>query len=154
MFSIPELSWLYNNPMFTPRVHAGKWQTYRIKIEKTTLFIFEHLTHAWKIHSRGFYSNNRWNAPVPSFKWKHCIKTFQFWIQKSVSDGDFLFTFIVYHMADKDKSDLVMISNESETDSNPRKRQGTLVIVYKINKWLHNFKWVCSSRTTYIGGNT
>jgi hypothetical protein len=50
--SIPALSWLYNNPMFTPRVHAGKWQTYRIKIEKTTRFIFEHLTHAWKIHSR------------------------------------------------------------------------------------------------------
>ena len=57
--------------MFTPRVHAGKWQTYRIKIEKTTLFIFEHLIHAWKIHSRGFYSNNRWNAPVAGFKWKH-----------------------------------------------------------------------------------
>ena len=56
MFSIPELSWLYNNPMFTPRELAGKWQTYRIKIEKTTRFIFEHLTHAWKIHSRWFYS--------------------------------------------------------------------------------------------------
>ena len=77
------------------------------------------------------------------------MKTFQFWIQKSVSDDYFLFTFIVYHMADKDESDLVMVSNESETvmvsnesetDSNPRKRQGTLVIVYKINKWLHNFK--------------
>jgi hypothetical protein len=43
------------------------------------------------------------------------MKTFQFWIQKSVSDDDFLFTFIVYHMADKDESDLVMVSNESET---------------------------------------
>ena len=28
-------------------------------------------------------------------------------------------------MADKDESDLAMVSNESETDSNPRKRQGT-----------------------------
>ena len=57
------------------RVHAGKWQTYRIKIEKTTWFIFEHLTHAWKIHSQGFYSNSRWNVPVPGFKWKHCFST-------------------------------------------------------------------------------
>ena len=46
---------------------------------------------------------------------------------KTVSDSDFLFTFNVYHMADKDESDLVMVSNESETDSNPRKRQGTLL---------------------------
>ena len=38
------------------------------------------------------------------------------------------FEFKVYHMADKDESDLVMVSNESGTDSNPRKRQGTLVI--------------------------
>ena len=30
-------------------------------------------------------------------------------------------------MDDKDKSDLVMVSNESETDSYPRKRQGTLL---------------------------
>jgi len=30
-------------------------------------------------------------------------------------------------MADKDESDLVMVSNESETDSNPRKWQGTLL---------------------------
>ena len=30
-------------------------------------------------------------------------------------------------MADKDESDLVMVSNESETDSNARKRQGTLL---------------------------
>jgi hypothetical protein len=37
------------------------------------------------------------------------------------------FEFNVYHMVDKDESDLVMISNESETDSNPRKRQGTLL---------------------------
>ena len=43
-------------------------------------------------------------------------------------------------MADKEESDLVMISNESETDSNPRKRHGTLVNFYKINKVLHNFK--------------
>jgi hypothetical protein len=28
-------------------------------------------------------------------------------------------------MADKDESDLVMVSNESETDSNPWKWQGT-----------------------------
>ena len=70
----------------------------------------------------------------PSSNENTALKTFQFWIQKSVSDGDFLFTFIVYHMAYKDKPDLVMVSNESETDSNPRKRQGTLVIVYKINK--------------------
>jgi hypothetical protein len=55
------------------------------------------------------------------------LKTFQFRIQKSVSDSDFLFTFNVYHMADKDESDLVMVSNESETDSNPRKQQGTLL---------------------------
>ena len=55
------------------------------------------------------------------------LKTFQFRIQKSVSDHNFLFTFNVYHMADKDESDLVMVSNESETDSNPRKRQGTLL---------------------------
>ena len=46
---------------------------------------------------------------------------------KTVSDSDFLFTFNVYHMADKDESDLVMVSNESETDSNPRKWQGTLL---------------------------
>jgi hypothetical protein len=30
-------------------------------------------------------------------------------------------------MDDKDKSDLVMVSNESETDSYPRKRQVTLL---------------------------
>jgi hypothetical protein len=30
-------------------------------------------------------------------------------------------------MADKDESDLVMVLNESETDSNPRKRQGILL---------------------------
>ena len=30
-------------------------------------------------------------------------------------------------MADKDESDLVMVSNESETDSNPRKWQETLL---------------------------
>jgi hypothetical protein len=53
------------------------------------------------------------------------LKTFQFWIQKSVSDRDFLFTYNVYHMADKYESELAMVSNESETDSNPRKRQGT-----------------------------
>ena len=41
--------------------------------------------------------------------------------------NDFVFTFNVYHMADKDESDLVMVSNESETDSNPTKRQGTLL---------------------------
>ena len=35
------------------------------------------------------------------------LKTFQFRIQKSVSDNDFLFTFNVYHMDDKDESDLV-----------------------------------------------
>ena len=75
LFSILELY----NLMFTPRVHAGKWQTYRIKIEKTTRFSFEHLTHAWKIHSRGFYSNSRWNAPVPGFKWKHCIHVYLLW---------------------------------------------------------------------------
>ena len=49
------------------------------------------------------------------------LKTFQFRIQKSFSDSDFLFTFNVYHMDDKHESDLVMVSNESETDSNPRK---------------------------------
>jgi hypothetical protein len=48
-------------------------------------------------------------------------------MQTSVSESDFLFTFNVYHMADKDESDLVMVSNESETDSNPRKQQGTLL---------------------------
>jgi hypothetical protein len=52
---------------------------------------------------------------------------FQFRIQKFVSDSDFLFSFNVYHMADKDVSDLVMVLNESETDSNPRKRQGILL---------------------------
>ena len=45
-------------------------------------------------------------------------------------------------MADKEDSDLVLVSNKSETDSNPRKRQGTLVIFFKMNKVLHNFKWV------------
>ena len=55
------------------------------------------------------------------------LKTFQFRIQKCVSDSDFLFTFNVYHMADKEESELVMVSNESETYSNPRKRQGTLL---------------------------
>jgi hypothetical protein len=67
------LLWQRNESMAIPRVHAVKWQTCRIKIEKTTRFIFEHLTHAWKIHSRGFYSNSRWNVPVPSFKWKHWL---------------------------------------------------------------------------------
>ena len=43
------------------------------------------------------------------------LKTFQFQIQKSISDSEFLFTFNVYQMADKDESDLVMVSNESET---------------------------------------
>ena len=61
------------------------------------------------------------------------LKTFQFRIQKSVSDHNFLFTFNVYHMADKDESDLVMVSNESETDSNPRKRQGTLLSFFTKN---------------------
>jgi hypothetical protein len=55
------------------------------------------------------------------------LNAFQFRIQKSVFDINFLFTFDVYHMANKDESDLVMVSNESETDSNPRKRQGTLL---------------------------
>jgi hypothetical protein len=27
--------------------------------KQTTRFIFEHLTHAWNIHSQGFYSNSR-----------------------------------------------------------------------------------------------
>jgi hypothetical protein len=40
------------------------------------------------------------------------LKTFQFRIQKSVSDSDFLFTFNVYHMDDKNESDLVMVSNQ------------------------------------------
>ena len=60
------------------------------------------------------------------------LKTFQFRIQKSVSDSDFLFTFNVYHMADKEESDLVMVSNESETDSNPRKQQGTLLSFFHL----------------------
>jgi hypothetical protein len=30
------------NPLFTPRVRVCKWQIYRIRIEKTTRFIFEH----------------------------------------------------------------------------------------------------------------
>ena len=55
------------------------------------------------------------------------LNAFQFRIQKSIFDINFLFTFDVYHMANKDESDLVMVSNESETDSNPRKRQGTLL---------------------------
>ena len=33
-------------------------------------------------------------------------------------------------MADKDESDLVMVSNESETDYNPRKRGGTLLSLF------------------------
>ena len=33
-------------------------------------------------------------------------------------------------MADKDESDLVMVSDESETDSNARKRQGTPLSYY------------------------
>ena len=33
-------------------------------------------------------------------------------------------------MADKDESDLVMVSNESETDSNRRKWQGTLLSIF------------------------
>jgi hypothetical protein len=61
-------------------------------------------------------------------------------------------------MADKDESDLVMVSNESETDSNARKRQGTLLSSFtnpvvkkskkkkfvdsKLNKVLHNFQRV------------
>jgi hypothetical protein len=55
------------------------------------------------------------------------LKTFQLRIQKSVSENNFLSTFNVYHMADKDEfeSDLVMVSNESETYSNPTKRQET-----------------------------
>jgi hypothetical protein len=55
-------------------------KTYRIKIEKTTRFIFEHLIHAWQIHSRGFYSNSRWNASVPGFKWMNPIKLFWYLI--------------------------------------------------------------------------
>jgi hypothetical protein len=39
--------------------------------------------------------------------------------------GKKVFTNIV--LADKDESDLVMVSNESGTDSNPRKWQGTLL---------------------------
>jgi hypothetical protein len=56
-----------------------------------------------------------------------------------------------------DESDLVVVSNESKTDSNPRKRQETLVIFYKINQVLHVFKYnasACLSQTTYIEGNT
>ena len=33
-------------------------------------------------------------------------------------------------MADKDESDLVMVSNKLETDSNLRKRQGTLLSLF------------------------
>jgi hypothetical protein len=46
------------------------------KAKRSTRFIFEHLTHAWKIHSRGFHSNSRWNASVPGFKWKQCLGVF------------------------------------------------------------------------------
>jgi uncharacterized protein (DUF1015 family) len=51
------------------------------------------------------------------------LKTFQFQIQKSVSDSDFHFTFNAYHM---DESDLVMVSNESEIDSNLENGKGHL----------------------------
>jgi hypothetical protein len=42
-------------------------------------------------------------------------------------------------MADKDESDLVMVSNESGTDSNPRKWQGTLLSFF--TNPLYTFWW-------------
>jgi hypothetical protein len=51
---------------------------------------------------------------------------------KDFFEYDFPFTFNVYHMADKDESDLVMVSNESETDSNPRKWHGTLLTLKRL----------------------
>jgi hypothetical protein len=71
------------------------------------------------------------------------LKTFQLRIQKSVSENNFLSTFNVYHMADKDEfeSDLVMVSNESETYSNPKKRQETFLSFFTnpiVKKSKHN----------------
>jgi hypothetical protein len=74
-------------------------------------------------------------------------------------------------MADKDESDLVMVSNESGTDFNPRKWQGTLLSFFtnpivkkskadikvkkpydrndtrKINKQLRQERMICPSST-------
>ena len=63
------------------------------------------------------------------------VKNISVLITKIVSDSDFLFAFNVYHMDDKDESDLVMVSNESGTDSNPRKRQGTLLSFLALLTW-------------------
>ena len=62
--------------------------------------------------------------------------------------NDFVFTFNVYHVADKDESDLVMVSNESETDSNPRKRQGTLLSFFLTNPIVKKSKADTKVKTT------
>ena len=71
------------------------------------------------------------------------LKTFQFRIQKSISDSEFLFTFNVYQMADKDESDLVMVSNESETDSNPRPE--ALKSLYRLPGYKKNQLVLCKN---------
>jgi hypothetical protein len=53
-----------------------------------------------------YFMNNKQDFLVISGK-LFTLKTFQFLIQKFVSDSDFLFTFNVYHMADKDDSNLL-----------------------------------------------
>jgi hypothetical protein len=89
--------------------------------------------YLFTLHFKSFLSDSHdfeveQSLAGPLSNWSHSKwKTFQFQIQNCVSDSDFLFTFNVYHMDDKDKSDLVMVSNESETDSYPRKRQVTLL---------------------------
>jgi hypothetical protein len=51
-------------------------------------------------------------------------------------------------MDDKDESDLVMVSNESETDSNPRKRQGTLLSFFLTNPIVKKSKADTKVKTT------
>jgi hypothetical protein len=90
---------------------------------------FKPATCIWKKRSADINKSNiqnrteRWFFLIISGK-SFMLKTFQFRIQKSVSYSNFLFTFNVYH---KDESDLVVVWNESETDYNPRRLQGTFL---------------------------
>ena len=98
-------------------------------LEKKSFLNFKPVTCIWKKRSADINKSNiqnrteRWFFLIISGK-SFMLKTFQFRIQKSVSYSDFLFTFNVYH---KDESDLVVVWNESETDYNPRRLQGTFL---------------------------
>jgi hypothetical protein len=84
-----DLNFVYEKALLWQRNESMVIFFFSFKFSSQTRFIFKHLTHAWKIHSQGFYSNSRWNAPVPGFKWKHCIVLIT---QKEMSRWSFFFS--------------------------------------------------------------